>query len=95
LPFAGESTGVIYDGIMNRTPLSVLRLDPNLPPKLADNISRALEKDRDLRLLAPPQLSGSEWNATPQHAQFGYLDARCQVLSHFFHFLPGDRIIPY
>ena len=49
LPFSGESTGVIYDGIMNRAPLSVLRLNPNLPPKLEDIVNRALEKDRDLR----------------------------------------------
>ena len=49
LPFTGESTGVIYDGIMNRAPLSVLRLNPNLPPRLEDIINRALEKDRDLR----------------------------------------------
>jgi eukaryotic-like serine/threonine-protein kinase len=49
LPFTGESTGVIYDGIMNHTPLPVLRLNPKLPPKLEDIISRAMEKDRDLR----------------------------------------------
>jgi serine/threonine protein kinase len=49
LPFTGDSTGVIYDGIMNRAPLSVLRLNPNLPSKLEDIINRALEKDRDLR----------------------------------------------
>jgi eukaryotic-like serine/threonine-protein kinase len=49
LPFTGESTGVIYDGIMNRPPLPALRLNPNLPPKLDDIINRALEKDRELR----------------------------------------------
>src|SRR5216683_3100109 len=49
LPFTGESTGVIYDGIMNRTPLAALRLNPNLPPKLEDIINRAMEKDRELR----------------------------------------------
>ena len=49
LPFAGDSTAMIYDGIMNRLPLPVLRLNPNLPPKLEDIINRALEKDRDLR----------------------------------------------
>ena len=49
LPFAGESTGVIYDGIMNRTPLPALRLNPKLPPKFEDIINRAMEKDRDLR----------------------------------------------
>src|SRR6266853_149816 len=49
LPFTGESTGVIYDGIMNRAPVPAFRLNPHLPPKLDDIINRALEKDRDLR----------------------------------------------
>src|SRR5207253_6520757 len=33
LPFRGESSGVIFDGIMNRAPLPPLRLNPDLPPK--------------------------------------------------------------
>jgi predicted Zn-dependent protease len=49
LPFRGESSGVIFDGIMNRAPLSPLRLNPDLPPRLEDIINRALEKDRELR----------------------------------------------
>jgi eukaryotic-like serine/threonine-protein kinase len=49
LPFRGESSGIVFDGIMNRAPLSPLRLNPDLPPKLEDIISRALEKDRELR----------------------------------------------
>jgi len=49
LPFRGESTGVIFDGIMNRAPLSPLRLNPDLPPKLEDIVNKALEKDRELR----------------------------------------------
>jgi eukaryotic-like serine/threonine-protein kinase len=49
LPFTGESTGVIYDGIMNRAPVPALRLNPHLRPKLDDIINRALEKDRELR----------------------------------------------
>src|SRR3989442_1550100 len=49
LPFRGESSGVIFDGIMNRTPLPPLRLNPDLPPKLEDIINRAMEKDRELR----------------------------------------------
>ena len=49
LPFRGESTGVIFDGIMNRAPRSPLRLNPDLPPQLEDIINKALEKDRDLR----------------------------------------------
>ncbi len=49
LPFRGESSGVIFDGIMNRTSLSPLRLNPDLPPKMEDIINKALEKDRNLR----------------------------------------------
>ena len=49
LPFRGDTSGVIFDGIMNREPLPPVRLNPDLPAKLEDIIIRALEKDRDLR----------------------------------------------
>jgi len=49
LPFRGDTSGVIFDAILNRGPLGVLRLNPDLPPKLAEIIDRALEKDRNLR----------------------------------------------
>src|SRR4029077_20130092 len=49
LPFRGESTGLIFDAIMNRAPVAPVRLNPDLPPKLEDIINRALEKDRELR----------------------------------------------
>src|SRR5690349_13801571 len=49
IPFRGETSGVIFEAIMNRTPLAPVRLNPNLPPKLEDVINRALEKDRELR----------------------------------------------
>jgi eukaryotic-like serine/threonine-protein kinase len=49
LPFRGESSGVIFNAILEHDPVSPLRLNQNLPPKLEDIISRALEKDRNLR----------------------------------------------
>jgi eukaryotic-like serine/threonine-protein kinase len=49
LPFRGESAAVIFNAILERQPLPPLRLNPDLPPKLEDIISRALEKDRSLR----------------------------------------------
>jgi len=49
LPFNGESAGVIFEAILNRTPAPVLRLNPTLPPKLEDIIHKCLEKDRNLR----------------------------------------------
>jgi eukaryotic-like serine/threonine-protein kinase len=49
LPFRGDTSGVIFDAILNRAPLSPVRLNPSLPPKLEELINRAMEKDRDLR----------------------------------------------
>jgi eukaryotic-like serine/threonine-protein kinase len=49
LPFRGESSGVIFDAILNRAPTSPMRRNPDLPSKLEDIIDRALEKDRNLR----------------------------------------------
>jgi serine/threonine protein kinase len=49
LPFRGDTSGVIFDSILNRTPVSVVRLDPDTPPKLEEIVSKCLEKDRNLR----------------------------------------------
>ncbi len=49
LPFRGDTSGVIFDGIMNRAPVAPVRLNPDLPSKLEDVINRALEKERELR----------------------------------------------
>ena len=48
-PFRGESSGVIFHAILERAPVSVVRLNPEIPSKLEDIIQRALEKDRNLR----------------------------------------------
>ena len=49
LPFRGESSGVITEAILNRVPVAPVRLNPDLAPKLEEVISKALEKDRELR----------------------------------------------
>ena len=47
--FSGNTSGVIHEAILNRFPISPLRLNPELPPKLEEIISKALEKDPDMR----------------------------------------------
>jgi eukaryotic-like serine/threonine-protein kinase len=49
LPFRGESTGTLFEAILNRAPVSPVRLNPDLPSELERIINRALEKDRELR----------------------------------------------
>jgi eukaryotic-like serine/threonine-protein kinase len=49
VPYRGESTGVIFDAILNRAPVPPVRLNPDLPPDLERVINKALEKDRQLR----------------------------------------------
>jgi Tol biopolymer transport system component/predicted Ser/Thr protein kinase len=49
LPFKGETQGLIFDAILNRTPVSPTRLNSELPAGLEDIIHKALEKDPDLR----------------------------------------------
>ncbi len=48
-PFRGETSGVIADAILNRTPAAPVRLNPDVSPKLEEIVNKALEKDRKLR----------------------------------------------
>ncbi len=49
LPFRGETSAVIFNAILERAPVPVARINPELPAKIEDIINRALEKDRELR----------------------------------------------
>jgi TolB-like protein/predicted Ser/Thr protein kinase len=48
-PFSGNTSAIIFDGILNRAPVSPVRLNPDLPADLERIVNTALEKDRDLR----------------------------------------------
>ena len=48
-PFRGDTSGVIFESILNRTPAPAVKLNPDTPPKLEEIVSKCLEKDRNLR----------------------------------------------
>ena len=49
LPFPGNTSGVIFNGILEREPVSPSSTISDFPPKLEEIINKALEKDKDLR----------------------------------------------
>jgi serine/threonine protein kinase len=49
LPFRGDTSGVVFESILNKTPAPAGRLNPDTPPKLEEIVSKCLEKNRNLR----------------------------------------------
>jgi len=49
VPFRGDTTAVIFEGILGRAPTAPARLNPDVPAELERIISKSLEKDRSLR----------------------------------------------
>jgi eukaryotic-like serine/threonine-protein kinase len=57
-PFAGASTAVVFDRILNHPPVAPVSLNAQLPVELEDMLNKTLEKDRELRCQAAAELRG-------------------------------------
>jgi TolB-like protein/Tfp pilus assembly protein PilF/predicted Ser/Thr protein kinase len=56
LPFRGDTSGVIFDGILNRAPTPPVRLNPEVSAGLERIIDKGFEKDRNLRYQSAAEL---------------------------------------
>jgi eukaryotic-like serine/threonine-protein kinase len=56
LPFRGDTAGEIFEAILNRAPAAVGRLNPEVPVRLEEVISKSLEKDREVRYQSAAEL---------------------------------------
>jgi serine/threonine protein kinase len=58
VPFRGDTSAVIFEGILGRAPIPLVRLNPHVPARLEEIINKALEKDRDLRYQHASEMRG-------------------------------------
>ena len=56
LAFSGNTSGVIFNAILERAPIPALRVNPDLPPRLQEIVNKALEKDCELRYQSAAEL---------------------------------------
>jgi serine/threonine protein kinase len=75
-PFAGETSGAVQDSILHKKPLTAGTVNPELPPELDQIISKALEKDPELRYQSAAELRTDLKRLHRDRTSVDQLDAR-------------------
>jgi hypothetical protein len=93
MAFPGNTAAIVLDAILNRNPISLARVNPDLPPELERVITKALEKDRKLRYQSDTDIRtdlqrlNRDWNANRSTAAMGQ-QVRATLASQ-----PGVKIV--
>ena len=70
LPFAGDSTGAVFEAILHKDATEAVRLNTGVPTELQRILDKAMEKDRDLRYCSAADLR-TDSEAAKEGQQFG------------------------
>jgi eukaryotic-like serine/threonine-protein kinase len=89
-PFRGDTSGVITEAILNRSPVAPVRLNPDLFPKLEEIINKALDKDRKLRYQ-----SAAEMRTDLQRLKRDSISDRSAVAAVSSGLKPARKSIPW
>ena len=89
-PFRGDTSGVITEAILNRSPVAPVRLNPDLFPKLEEIINKALDKDRKLRYQ-----SAADMRTDLQRLKRDSISDRSAVAAAGSELMPARKSIPW